>query len=53
MKRNLTLIVVIGLLGACSGEVQAPDEHGGTAFQPSTPVVEKPDLDLEAIARLP
>lgn len=52
MSKNLVLVLFAIVLAACSSDTP-PDEHGGKAKLPATPVVEKQNLELDPIRRIP
>ena len=53
MTRILAIAALALFLGACGGDIKSPPDLDGTAKTPPTPVLEKPELDLSEIARLP
>lgn len=52
MIKSLTLLLLAGL-AACTPNAALPDERDGKAKVPSTPVVDKSNLDFAAIRRIP
>lgn len=52
MTKNITVVLLAAALTACTTDTP-PVDQGGKANAASTPVIEKPKLDLSAIRRIP